>query len=178
MDQWVSRLLEAMDRSPRGLRIDWGSIEGEMGLILPDDYKNLCESFGVGEFSGYVTVLSAATATYPTIAEWWKDSVNEAELALDPFPEYLDPYSHFCGDGRGLIYWGGSEEAQFYWLADDSLPANEWRIVARESAVDPWHEFDLGVAEFIFLVLCDASFPLSVASVVRPSFVELRWDET
>ncbi|MFE6510214.1 hypothetical protein ACFVDI_21130 [Nocardioides sp. NPDC057767] len=174
MDQWVSRLLEATDRSPRGLRIDWGSIEGEMGLVLPDDYKNLCESFGVGEFSGYVTVLSAATVTYPTIAEWWKDSVSDAASGLDPFPAYLDPYSLFRGDGSGLIYWGGSEEAQFYWLAGDDWPANTWRIVARESTVDPWHEFDFGVAEFIYLVLCDASFPLSVASLARPSFVEFE----
>lgn len=155
MDHWVSRLLEATDRSPRGPRIDWGSIEGERGLVRPDDYKNLCESFGVREFSGYVTVLWAATVAYPTIAEWWKDSVSDAASGLDPV-------------------WGGSEEAQFYWLAGDDWPVNKRRIVARESTVDPWHEFDFGVAEFIYLVLCDESFPLSVASLVRPSFVEFE----
>ncbi|MEV7380740.1 SMI1/KNR4 family protein [Streptomyces lydicus] len=39
---------------PLGISVDWAAIEGELGVPLPADYKELYEVFGGGVFSDSV----------------------------------------------------------------------------------------------------------------------------
>ncbi|MGW1909263.1 SMI1/KNR4 family protein [Streptomyces sp. NPDC002076] len=48
----VDSLLRATGRDARGVAQPWSQIEAELGTELPSDYKQLCQAFGVGEFSG------------------------------------------------------------------------------------------------------------------------------
>ncbi|MFF1258711.1 MULTISPECIES: SMI1/KNR4 family protein [unclassified Streptomyces] len=42
---------------PLGISVDWAAIEGELGVPLPADYKELYEAFSGGVFSDSVYFL-------------------------------------------------------------------------------------------------------------------------
>ncbi|RZB13558.1 SMI1/KNR4 family protein [Streptomyces sp. F001] len=43
---WVQRVIELTGWEPLGISVDWAAIEGEPGVPLPADYKELYETFG------------------------------------------------------------------------------------------------------------------------------------
>ncbi|MEU5241982.1 SMI1/KNR4 family protein [Streptomyces lydicus] len=43
---WVQRVIELSGWEPLGISVDWAAIEGELGVPLPADYKELYEVFG------------------------------------------------------------------------------------------------------------------------------------
>lgn len=175
MDEWVSRLMEVTGATPAEAVIRWEDFEERLGVTLPGDFKELCGTFGVGEFSEYVTVLSASTATYPNISDWWARSLERLDSMPEIFASMYESYSIFRSATGGLLRWGASDEAEFYWLVKSAEPPSNWKIVARDSPVDPWLEYEMGVPQFLFRLLSDDSFlPLSIASLRRPTFVPLE----
>jgi hypothetical protein len=36
---------------------DWGTVESELGIELPEDYMELIDTYGGGRFDGYLWVL-------------------------------------------------------------------------------------------------------------------------
>ncbi|MFD4976370.1 SMI1/KNR4 family protein [Streptomyces sp. NPDC058424] len=55
----MDSLLRATGRDARDAAQPWAEMEAELGTELPSDYKQLCQAFGVGEFSQEVMVLCA-----------------------------------------------------------------------------------------------------------------------
>lgn len=60
---WVQRVIEPTGWEPLGISVDWAGIEGELGVPLPTDYKELYEAFGGGVFSDSVSFLGATRAS-------------------------------------------------------------------------------------------------------------------
>ncbi|MGW2444525.1 hypothetical protein [Streptomyces sp. NPDC001675] len=54
---WVDSLLHVTGWDARDVAQPWAEIEPELGTELPGDYQQLCQAFGVGEFSQVVSVL-------------------------------------------------------------------------------------------------------------------------
>ncbi|MFG3504513.1 hypothetical protein ACGF5F_03260 [Streptomyces sp. NPDC047821] len=154
--------------------VDWTVAERELGTPLPGDFKELCEVFGRGAFSGFLEVLPVDTAQpYSLLGRWsslkeqWENP--QVQALFDPYPVF---------EGSGLILWGKSmTEASYYWLADVSQSPEEWSIVARTAPLEDWHRFDaMSTSEFIYRVITDREFrPFSIArKVERPFFDSYR----
>ncbi|WP_374212038.1 SMI1/KNR4 family protein [Streptomyces sp. C10-9-1] len=66
---WVSQLVAAVGQASLHLDIDWSAIESRIGVTLPSDYKEFCESFGVGEFSEFLVVNSSPGGSDSSLVE-------------------------------------------------------------------------------------------------------------
>lgn len=75
----------------------------------------------------------------------------------------------------GLIEWGEGvvTEDEYFWLADPSVPAGEWPVLARTSPTDEWHWFSMTTSEFIHRVLADELAPFSIVGKLDRPYFEL-----
>jgi hypothetical protein len=147
--------------------LDWPTVERELGVNLPSDYKQVCEAFGPGEFSDYLDILCANTPGLNLLHHW--HGAIEAAADRDPIDQphpYYAPYQIFERNRPGgLIPWAITQtECEFYWLADSGNP-DAWPIIARYVDSD-WNRFDMSTSEFIVRILTDIEFrPYSVAGI-------------
>ena len=72
MSPWVERLMALVEWQPLNLAISWSEIEAELGVELPPDYKEFCEVFGQGEFSGWLEVFSSTDGKGPSCRARWR----------------------------------------------------------------------------------------------------------
>ncbi|MFG3505310.1 SMI1/KNR4 family protein [Streptomyces sp. NPDC047821] len=152
---WVRRLIELTDWEPLDLTVDWESIERELQLPLPADYKELFEAFGGGVFCESVFFLARSDALSFDLLAQWRASVA-AEEEGDPYPVYSP-------GGKGVIEWAATEWAdQYCWLVDAERPG-EFSILARGD-VGEWYSYEMSTSEFLYRVLADEEFkPFGIA---------------
>lgn len=164
---WVEQIADAIGWGPIGLAYPWRSVESEIGTALPRDYKELCEAFGPGEFSGYLNVFAGLEGATSIAGRSLK--LRQMVSGHPIVGEYYSPYKPFDAMRGGLIQWGESQRGEtFYWLADSGGP-DDWRILAMPEE-GGWSQFNMGVSEFIFHVLVggDIGDGFSVAEFVSP----------
>jgi hypothetical protein len=168
--EWVSRILETVSQENLHLEIDWNAIERELSAPLPDDFKELAESIGVGEFSEYLYVH---TSDYPDDFSVLGGLAGiRRALERRPVSERVyEPYGIFTPGGVGLIPWGRAvqEGVEFYWLAGGENP-NQWPILARLDPSEEWYRFDMTVSEFVFRMLTgdENVSPFRIPEVMGP----------
>lgn len=88
---WVSDLARVVDWTPRGTQIAWMDIEQRLGTALPTDFKEFCECFSQGEFSGYLEVFSTSDGAYLALEDVLhgvQRTVKRAPIAREPFLPY------------------------------------------------------------------------------------------
>jgi hypothetical protein len=136
---------------------DWALTETELGLSLPEDYRELCGRFEPGTFSAYVEVLRDSGSD-SLLANWrllkqHTERFDQAAEAYAPFGLYDS------AAGEGLLLWGRSQtEGEYYWRVDGSESADRWHVVARSDATGTWQEFEMSASEFIYHVTVDPEF--------------------
>jgi hypothetical protein len=151
--EWVLRILELVSHQDLHLEIEWGALEEELGSPLPEDFKELATSIGVGEFSEYLYVYTSGKSDQFSVVG--PLSGIRRALAWRPVSvRVYEPYGIFTPGEGGLIPWGAAvqEGVEFYWLAGGEEP-NEWPILARLDPSEEWYRFDMTVSEFIFRML-------------------------
>lgn len=149
---------------------DWAAIEGDLGLALPADYKQLADSFPGGYFRRFIHLRLPAR---------WPDGrvrlLSEFGSAqLESMREYRDtgeavfPYPLFPEPG-GLLPWGDiSSPGVAFWLTGPAEPGN-WPVVVATEECDHWDRFD-GTA-------CDFLFAVATARYDASAFVNAAFDE-
>ncbi|MEV6175749.1 SMI1/KNR4 family protein [Streptomyces sp. NPDC052015] len=161
---WVQRVIELTGWEPLGISVDWAAIEGELGVPLPADYKELYEAFGGGVFSDSVYFLARDEGvSFDFLTQW------RVALSVDQDGKYgdvsaVDPYVIYAPGGEGLVEWGATEWAdQYCWLLDAARPG-KYPILARSDDGGPWDRYDMSTSEFLYRVLADADFqPFGIA---------------
>lgn len=151
--EWVSRILEVVSQQDLRLEIEWSAFEEELRTPLPDDFKELATSIGVGEFSDYLYVYTSGKSDWSSIT----GQLASIHRALAPRPvavRVYEPYRVFTPGEGGLIPWGATvqEGVEFYWLAGGEQP-NAWPVLARMDPSEEWYRFDMTVSEFVFRML-------------------------
>jgi hypothetical protein len=120
--------------SPRGLDRTWDTIEREIGLQLPDDYKAFIDLYGTGTVSsarGWAIIwnfreaprsggsLSDELGGPESVAEFYRRQINATD--------YPCPYPIFPESG-GLLSFGSVVDVQnLNWLTVG--PPNRWEVV-------------------------------------------------
>jgi len=140
-------------RASEGRFFDWPTIEGDLGLRLPSDYKLLAESFPAGWFRRFVRVWRP---------ERWPDGrvrlLGEAAAGgLEYIREFREtgegefPYPIFPEPG-GVLPWGYTRTAgQVFWLTGPGDP-DGWPVVVATEECDYWDRFDGTACEFLIEV--------------------------
>ncbi|MGW2407055.1 SMI1/KNR4 family protein [Streptomyces sp. NPDC001739] len=161
---WVQRVIELTGWEPLGISVDWAAIEGELGVPLPADYKQLYEAFGGGVFSDSVYFLGRDEGVAFDLLAQWRASLSADQDNTFNDVSAADPYVTYAPSGKGLVKWGSTEWADEYcWLIDAEQPG-DYPILARSHDVDGWHRYDMSTAEFLYRILADADFqPFGIA---------------
>jgi hypothetical protein len=83
--------------SPRGLDTDWESIEHELGIVLPSDYKQFINHFGTG-------LIQGSSLDYGCLSVWnYREASNNFSL-LDDVSSVISEYHDAREKGYSLIY--------------------------------------------------------------------------
>ncbi|MFG2417186.1 SMI1/KNR4 family protein [Streptomyces goshikiensis] len=169
---WVPRIVESIHWDPLSLEIPWDAVEGELHCVLPEDFKELAQTFGAGVFSGFIEIAWTGGVERPLLGEW--NSLRQISKVNTFAAEDLQRYGVYQPGGSGLLPWANTySECQIYWLAD-SGPPSEWSVIVQDSEGE-WSEFKMSASEFIFRVLTEVEFKFSVAEYGSP-FYELSSD--
>lgn len=168
---WNDRIVQAVGWESRELAITWSEIERLLGTPLPGDFKEICETFGVGEFSGYLEVYSSRGGATLKVIDWLED-IHQTLREYPDAVETFRPYGIYSPGEQGLLPWGGTVNASdFCWYVNGG-PPEEWPVIAREESGD-WCTFNMSMSEFVFRALVDVEFEeFTVAHLVEePYFV-------
>ncbi|MET8582235.1 hypothetical protein ABZX39_15300 [Streptomyces collinus] len=142
---WTEKLRIVTGWEPiPGPRVDWPTIEADLGTRLPSDYKEVVNLFGAGSFDEYF------------------------ELAVPGGPGAgHNPWKRYAPDlaSGGLLPWGWSEYGFGLMWSTGATDPDEWTVVT-QSEGDDEQQFDCGAGEFILRMLTDVQlgYPTSHAS--------------
>ncbi|MGA5515266.1 SMI1/KNR4 family protein [Streptomyces pseudogriseolus] len=155
---WVRRVIDLTGWEPLGLTIDWAAVEGELGVPLPEDYKELAAAFGGGVFGDSVYFLGCGAGVSFDLPAQWRARLSYGSVSA------VEPYEAYTPDGKGVLTWGSTEWADEYcWLIDAERPG-EYPVLARSHDPGPWYRYDMSTSEFLHRVLADADFrPFGIA---------------
>lgn len=129
----------------------WKRFELEIGIVLPDDYKELINTYGTGGIGNFIWFLT------PFVND---DNVNylkkmsvmiEAyKTSKDSFQEYYK-YDVFPAE-NGLLPWGYTDNGdELYWKTDAEV--DNWEIVVYESASPDCYNYKMSVSEFLYKII-------------------------
>ncbi|ARF52917.1 hypothetical protein B1H19_00735 [Streptomyces gilvosporeus] len=161
---WVQRVIELTGWEPLGISVDWAAIEGELGVPLPADYKELYEVFGGGVFSDSVYFLGRDEGRAFDFLTQWRVSLPVDQDSKRGEVSAVEPYAIYAPGGKGLVEWGSTEWAdEYFWLIDAERPG-EYPVLARAHGVGGWHRFAMSTSEFLYRILADTDFqPFGIA---------------
>nr|WP_272923847.1 SMI1/KNR4 family protein [Streptomyces sp. SID3343] len=132
---------------------DWRSVEARLGTQLPLDYKKLVETFGLGEFSGYMGVL------VPDVVNPRLDLLASAELEGrengDTDATRLYPPFDVYPQSGGLLCWSFCGYGQSFLWKTDSADPEKWPVVVYADDDTKWFEFEGGAAELLYRVFTE-----------------------
>ena len=167
---WVERLQDVTGWKRPPHQGDWAATEAELGVSLPEDYKELCARFEPGTFSAYVTVLRDHGSD-SLLANW--RLIGRTAEQLDQVARTYEPYGLYSpAAGEGLILWGRSlTEAEYYWHVQASVSPDRWKVVARADSLGTWDEFGMSASEFLHHVIADPGFGTFAAKMDPPFYL-------
>jgi len=134
-----------------GTRGTWQSVEEEIGIPLPTDYKQLVNIYGLGYFGGYICPLNPFLPPLPPLSLYRLQSViadldqskeylgsNKAEN-VPPLPVYPEDHGVLpwgVDDNRGLQCWRTYRSNQFWPLLILDYDWSEEYLTFSMSATD------------------------------------------
>lgn len=139
---------------------NWETVESELGVQLPEDYKRLIETFGQGEIVGQAYYSGLLIDSYlggrpveraKGLAAYFR--------SIDPLPYHVYP------EQPGLLGFGNFGDKDTIAWHTAGLP-NEWDIVYHDPETGFHVIKGMGTLEFVISVLEESS-PLHKNSIIR-----------
>lgn len=155
-------------RLPTPKNVDWARVESELGVVLPADFRLLCELYPVFALSDFmylgapepgaeVAWVQAAHENLEIIAEWCENADLDVPMYLYPAP-------------GGLLPWGTSNQGDYFLWTTNPAGAQEW-IVTVASRNGGWWHYTGGVIQFLADLVSGILEPWGLPTV-RP---EITW---
>ncbi|MEU6278742.1 SMI1/KNR4 family protein [Streptomyces sp. NPDC047028] len=137
--------------TPRRSR-DWVTTERQLGTSLPDDYKDLVETYGGGVFDETIwlldpecpdedyNLLGQATERATALADLWQTEPKPAALQ--------EPEAQ-------ILPWAYVEDScmHLYWLRQPGQTPNEWTVILNEGRGPEWEHHAAQCATWLLSVL-------------------------
>lgn len=130
--------------SPQG----WKDVERKLGTALPDDYKAIIDTYGVGWFGNWVCIYSPFHETF-NLPGRHKNIYSAIKESVTSDPESYPPYPFFPAKG-GLLFVGRSDNAEPVCYVTEGEP-NDWSIVTMDNKYlrQYYDHFEMGLAEML-----------------------------
>lgn len=103
---------------------DWNRVEDELGIRLPDDYKAIISTYGVGDFCNAICIASPFVRPISAFKFWtdWVDFYNDLASYGNDVPYELFPKT------PGLLPCGNyCDSDNINWLTAPAL--EDWRLI-------------------------------------------------
>lgn len=138
--------------SPRRSR-NWAVVEQQLGTALPQDYKELVETYGGGVFDETIWILDPecphaganlldqAKECAEILAKLWRVEPKPPQLMQDAEAEVL-PWAYIEGSG-----------ALLYWLRRAGQSPDEWTVMFNEGRGPEWEYHPTQCTPFLLSVL-------------------------
>ncbi|MCP2245434.1 SMI1/KNR4 family protein [Lentzea aerocolonigenes] len=126
----------------------WASVEAQLGLRLPTDFKDLAERFPNGYFSSYVAMYGPVPGSSGHSALLLQGEQSlEIMRCREDLPHPVHPAA------GGLLPWSETIEGdQLCWLTADPDP-DRWPVVFCTADFQQWGEHPGGAAAFLLDLL-------------------------
>ncbi|WP_406484148.1 histone-like nucleoid-structuring protein Lsr2 [Streptomyces sp. NBC_01568] len=127
--------------------VDWDRVEAELGMRLPEDYKQLASVYGPGSYGGdYITIYHPHGVTlYVNLTGPMPSRIREyLQRDYEPgtYPVAYDP-AH-------LFAIGGTEGGQrLFWITEPENAPDAWRIAVNEDKKPNWFAYDGNLTAFL-----------------------------
>ncbi|MFF9066503.1 SMI1/KNR4 family protein [Streptomyces sp. NPDC014891] len=138
------------ERRPRA----WPEVEARLGSALPEDFKDLVDTYGGGVFDETIWILEPDCADPDHDLLVMKEERAEVlarlwEIGPEPRPERLE------ADGAGLLPFAYIEGtgAYLYWLTGEDARPEDWTVLANAGRGPEWEYHPVPGARFILSVL-------------------------
>ncbi|MDJ0461010.1 SMI1/KNR4 family protein [Streptomyces sp. H27-C3] len=138
--------------SPRRSR-DWAAVEQQLGTALPQDYKELVETYGGGVFDETIWLLDPEC---PDQGYNLLDQAREcAKILANLWENEPKPPQLLGGDGAEVLPWAYIEGsgAMLYWLRRPGQKPEEWTTLFNEGRGPEWEYHPHPCAHFLLSVL-------------------------
>jgi hypothetical protein len=125
----------------------WKTVEHELGVKLPTDYKQFVLAYGTGIIGDFLMVVTPyAKSQYLNLVLVVKalSAINRElkESEGDRFPFSIFPDSH------GLLPWGKDQNGNgYYWLTKGK--PNQWPVVVRAARDPRWQQVAYSMTTFL-----------------------------
>ncbi|GAA2932848.1 Lsr2 family DNA-binding protein [Streptomyces enissocaesilis] len=144
----LTRLCSPPDSTPRP--VEWRSVEAQLGIQLPTDYKELATAYGPGRFADFIHIYHPHGYTPYVDLTGPMPAKIRAQLQRD-YDQGTHPVPY---DPRHLFTMGGTDNGEYlFWITDPQDAPNTWRIAVNEARGPQWFTFDGTVTEFLVSVL-------------------------
>ncbi|WP_146101268.1 SMI1/KNR4 family protein [Bradyrhizobium sp. AC87j1] len=143
---------------------DWTSIEGAMGVVLPNDFKQFIGAYGSGVIGDFLTILNPfSTRPGLNLPQQSRRQLDVLHALQDTFGEQV-PFELYPIEG-GLLPIGITDNGDvIHWLTSGG--AADWTVFVNEARSPDYEHFPCCLTQFIEGVIersirCRA-FPLSI----------------
>ncbi|MEV0929041.1 SMI1/KNR4 family protein [Streptomyces spongiicola] len=128
--------------------VDWSGVPVELRTLLPDDYREMIDTFGGGSFDRHIWIHSPRKQGEPyDLASWAVERETALELLWGAGEEVPPEINR---ESDRLIAWASTGDGEYiYWVVpkEGSFPAG--RRIAVQDYDGDWEFFDLSSTEFL-----------------------------
>jgi hypothetical protein len=148
----VERLTHIVEPPERPARtVDWPTLETELGLRLPHDYRDLVETYGPGSFDEFIHIYQPNSPLREVDLAHQRERAIWALKKLQEGGEEI-PYS--LTDPVQLLPFGRTDNGDVcYWFMHDADDPNAWTVVVNAARDSRWVEYLGTVTSFLADVL-------------------------
>jgi hypothetical protein len=124
---------------------DWQQVESRLGIRLPDDFKQLIEHYGLGQFVDFITPLTPF-GPEDLLTRSARRLLDSERAFRDRNPD-KSPYAFYPEPG-GLLEWAGTDNGdRLCWLTEGN--PSQWTTVAWQPRGWHYDAHPVGAAGFL-----------------------------
>ncbi|MFG2554575.1 SMI1/KNR4 family protein [Streptomyces sp. NPDC048581] len=151
MDAALTRLTQIIAPPSEPGNTDWDSVEGQLGVALLADYKQLIRTYGGSNWDDYLYLLEPGCPNdnYDLI-EW---EVQQTE-ALEGLWEFEEKPAELADAASRVIPWASTDNGEcLYWLVRAGQDPDQWTVMVNEARGDRWEHHSMNCTEFLVAAL-------------------------
>jgi hypothetical protein len=153
MNPDLTRLSELLPApSGPGTAPDWDAAEAQLSTVLPEDYKELINTYGGGFIDGYLLLLEPGCPN--DVYDQLKINA-EREEANDALWQFTEKPSELQAEGSRLVCWATTDNGEYlYWLVRPGDDPDARPLLINDESGEEWEWYDTTVTRFLSAVLC------------------------
>ncbi|WP_330334492.1 Lsr2 family protein [Streptomyces sp. NBC_00536] len=131
---------------------DWNQVERELGMRLPQDYKELVATYGPGQFCGFISLHQPYGAgewtdlTGPLPARLREQIEQVRHSTRTPWPLPHDP--------QHLFAMGTTANGDYlFWVTQPDTTPDAWAVAVNEALRAPWFTYPGTLTDFLLAIL-------------------------